>query len=95
MGESTIDQSQLAELLMKTGHHHHQAYIEADGVDPEWALWYSGYLQANLWDSAGVLPSRSRLIQLLLNAEADFNASGSTDPWPPAYAACILNELQA
>lgn len=38
MGESTMDQSQLAELLMKTGHHHHQAYIEADGVDPEWAL---------------------------------------------------------
>ena len=25
MGESTMDASQLAELLKKTGHHHHQA----------------------------------------------------------------------
>ncbi len=83
----------LAELLMETGHHHHQAYISADGVDPEWALWYSGYLQSRMWDRAGVIPTRSRLIQLLLNAEESYNASGSSDPWPPIYAAQMLAAL--
>ena len=35
----------LAELIVQTGHHHHQAYLSSDGVDPEWAAWYAGYLK--------------------------------------------------
>ena len=92
---SPITTDELVELLKQTGHHHHQAYMASNGVDPEWALFYAGYLQSHLWDRAGVLPTRSRLVQLLLNAEAAFNATGSTDPWQPSYAKFILNELQA
>ena len=90
MSDTTIDAAELAELLMETGHHHHEAYIDADGVDPEWALWYSGYLQARLWDRAGILPTRSRIIQTLLNAEQAHNDAGGEGPWPPVYAKMML-----
>lgn len=93
--ESKMTTGELAELIMQTGHHHHLAYAESDGVDPEWPLWYAGFLQARMWDSAGVLPSRSKLVQLLLNAEAEYLASGSDEPWPPLYAAHILSDLQS
>ncbi len=86
---------ELTELLQQTGHHHHQAFIDSNGIDPEWALWYAGYLQAHMWDQGGSLPSRSRLIQLLLNAEEEFNASGDDGPWHPSYAAHILQRLSA
>ena len=36
---------QLEELLRETGEAHHQAYIETDGADPEWPLWYADYLR--------------------------------------------------
>lgn len=91
----TITTEELAELLVETGHHHHQAYIESDGVDPEWALWYSGYLQSRLWDRAGVLPSRSQLIQLLMNGNDEHEASGGDSPWPAFYAKGILESLGA
>ena len=54
----TTTVEELAELLLETGHHHHQAYVSSDGVDPEWALWYADYLQTRLWDGAGSLPTR-------------------------------------
>ena len=35
---------QLAELFKKTGQAHHQAFIETDGEDPDWPIWYANYL---------------------------------------------------
>ena len=36
---------QLKGLLREVGEAHHQAYIETDGADPEWPLWYADYLR--------------------------------------------------
>jgi hypothetical protein len=36
---------QLEELFREAGAAHHQAYIETDGADPEWPLWYADYLR--------------------------------------------------
>ncbi len=47
-----MDASELADLFRETGSKHHAAFIEADGVDPEWALWYSSYLQGATVGSA-------------------------------------------
>ncbi len=76
----------LADLLLETGHHHHQAYISSNGIDPEWALWYSGYLQTKLWDRGGPIPTRSSLVHLLVQAEKDFVATPESPDWPPVYA---------
>jgi NAD(P)H-hydrate epimerase len=90
---TAITQTEVAELLLETGHHHHQAYADSDGVDPEWALWYSGYLQSRLWDRAGSLPTRSLLVHLLLSAERDHAATTEEVPWPQFYAGVILAAL--
>ncbi len=90
---TTITVDELAELLLETGHHHHRAYIESDGTDPEWAMWYAGYLQSRLWERAGSLPSRSLLVHLLLTAQADHEANGGDNPWPPHYGRVILAAL--
>lgn len=83
----------LAKLILETGHHHHQAYTDADGVDPEWPLWYAAHLQGLLWDKAGRLPTRSELVHLLLTAEAAHAASGGGEPFAEFYAEVILNAL--
>ncbi|WP_168991286.1 NAD(P)H-hydrate epimerase [Mycobacterium attenuatum] len=83
----SITVTELADLLVETGQRHHQAYADTDGADPEWALWYSGYLQARLWDRAGRLPSRSQLVGLLQSAEHRY---GSAEGWPLRYAGHLL-----
>ena len=92
---TTITGSELAALLRETGERHHAAFIESDGADPEWALWYADYLQAHLWDRAGRLPSRGELVYLLVGAERAHAASGSDEPWPDAYARFLLEGLTA
>lgn len=88
-----MTRDQLAELILQTGHHHHQAFLETDGGDPEWALWYAAYLQAHLWDSAGTLPTRSLLVHLLLGAEEQHTQATDPGPWPAFYADVILARL--
>ena len=44
---------QIAELFQKTGSDHHQAFIETDGEDPEWPLWYAECLVIN-WDRSSI-----------------------------------------
>ena len=81
-----ITDEELAELMVETGHHHHAAYIDSDGVDPEWALWYAGYLQAQIWDRLGRVLTKSELVYLLI--ASDLEARDSNDPreWPQLYA---------
>ncbi len=86
---------ELAALLVDTGQHHHHAYISSDGTDPEWPLWYAGYLQTNIWDRVGAVPTRSSLVHLLLEAEQRFNATGGSSDWPPFYARFILENLSS
>lgn len=43
-----ITADELAVLLVDAGHHHHDAYGESDGADPEWPLWYAQLLLAHL-----------------------------------------------
>ncbi|AGZ49093.1 yjeF-related family protein [Mycobacterium kansasii 662] len=88
----SITAAELADLLVETGERHHQAYADTDGADPEWALWYSGYLQARLWDRAGRLPSRSQLVGLLQSAERRY---GGAEGWPARYAGHLLAGLDA
>ena len=86
-------EARLAKLLEEAGKKHHAAFIKADGVDPEWALWYAGYVQSRFWDAAGRIPTRSELVYLLIGAERAHGASGDDGPWPPFYARYILAEF--
>ena len=76
---------ELTALLIETGHRHHQAYEETDGADPEWPLFYAGYLQAKLWDRLGKPFSRSELVWLLVQGDREARASEDPSQWPAIY----------
>jgi NAD(P)H-hydrate epimerase len=90
-----ITEAELAALLRQTAERHHAAFIESDGADPEWALWYASDVQALIWDRAGRLPTRGELVYLLVGAERAHATSGSDEPWADAYARFLLDGLAA
>ena len=90
---SHIAVEQLAALVRETGEAHHSAYEATDGTDPEWASWYSGHLQALLGGDLGRPITRSEITYLLLQAEKNHEAYGSTEPWPVFYAHVILDAI--
>ena len=91
-----ISEQELGELFMETGHHHHDAYKTADGKDPDWPLFYAGYLQARLWDRLGRILSRSELIYLLVSADKAFQATGQEwKQWPGFYAKFFVESFAA
>ena len=57
---------QLEELFRETGEAHHQAYIETDGADPEWPLWYADYLRVRIGSLLEANFTQSELVYLLI-----------------------------
>jgi len=92
----SISEKDLAALFMETGKHHHAAYKAADGVDPEWALFYAGYFQTRVWDRLGSIPTRSAIVHFLLDADEGFQATGKDYmEWPGYYAKLYLEKFTA
>ena len=57
---------QLEDLFHEVGEAHHQAYIETDGADPEWPLWYADYLRERLGTLLDASFTRSELVHMLV-----------------------------
>jgi hypothetical protein len=76
----------LEELFRETGEAHHQAYIEADGADPEWPLWYAEYLHVRLASLLEASFTKSELVYLLIWVanEQPLDAPGAD--WARYYA---------
>jgi NAD(P)H-hydrate epimerase len=90
-----IDEREFARLIAATGRAHHAAFAASDGVDPDWALWYAGHLQATVWDRLGSVPSRAELTFLLVAAERAYGAAGDErGDWPTFYARYILDHFR-
>jgi NAD(P)H-hydrate epimerase len=93
--DTTMTNEELAALLLETGQHHHQAFIESDGADPEWALWYAAHLQTKIWDSFGSVPTRSKLVHVLIDGDERIRAGETTEAWSTFYAQLISDALSA
>lgn len=85
-----LTQNELADLITAAGHAHHAAYIDSDGVDPDWAMYYAGYLEAHLGDRLGRKASRSELTYLLVKAQREHDALSDDSPFAPYYASVLL-----
>lgn len=81
----------IAELLVQAAHSHHEAFLATDGVDPEWPLWYAEFLHGRIDEFLQARPTRSKLVQCLLNAEDAHGSSGANTPWPVFYAGYLLS----
>jgi hypothetical protein len=82
---------QLEELFREASAAHHQAYIETDGADPEWPLWYADYLRERLGAHLDVSFTRSQLVYLLILVanEQPLNAPGAN--WARYYARFFIS----
>ncbi|MFQ5947652.1 MAG: hypothetical protein ACE5KX_02165 [Acidimicrobiia bacterium] len=80
----------LADLLRETGEAHHEAFIESDGVDPEWPLWYADHLHDRLPDLIGTGLTKSKLVWLLVEADRQRTADAPESDWPSYYADFFL-----
>ena len=85
-------EAELAALLRETGERHHEAFAATDGADPEWPLWYAGYLEDRIGDWVGRPPTRSRIVHWLVGA-ADAH-EGTEEPWPTFYARYVVEAAQ-
>lgn len=80
----------LVALLRESGPAHHQAYIETDGDDPDWPIWYAGYLHDRLNTLLGTALTKTQLIVLLVELDQLQRSEDPARPWPEFYAEQIL-----
>ncbi len=80
----------LADLFRETGRAHHQAFITTDGDDPEWPLWYAGYLQARLGRLLNRAFTKSEIVYFLVMAEKEQSARAPGADWAGFYATLLL-----
>jgi hypothetical protein len=81
---------QLEGLFHEVGKAHHQAYIETDGADPEWPLWYGDYLRERLGGLLDASFTKSELVHMLVlvSGEQPLKTPGAN--WARYYAGFFI-----
>lgn len=85
MTEQDLGQ-RLEGLFHEVGEAHHQAYIETDGADPEWPLWYADYLRDRLAPLLDASFTRSELVYLLVMVANEQPLAAPGANWARYYA---------
>lgn len=90
----TSRKDRIAALLQETAAAHHDAFLDQDGDDPEWPLWYATYLHERLPPLLGRALTRSELVYALMHLEQQMAGQGTETPWPEYYAAYLLERYR-
>lgn len=80
----------LQALLREAGPAHHQAYIETDGDDPDWPIWYAGFLRDRLNALLDTALTKTQLIVLLVELDQLQRSEAPAADWTHFYAEQIL-----
>ena len=84
------NKDQLTALFKESGPAHHRAYIETDGDDPEWPIWYADYLQPELNTYLGVELTKSMTVYWLIKLDQDYRAASTKLSWPEWYSNILI-----
>ena len=84
----------LAAVLAAAGPAHHAAYIETDGDDPEWPIWYANHVA----DDVRRILERpdltvSRLVWAFVDTDQAHRREAPDVAWPTFYAERFTAEL--
>lgn len=82
---------QISELFHETGEEHHKAFIETEGVDPEWPLWYADYLLDKLHKILGASFTKAELVYLLVTADKEQVLRAPGADWTKYYAKLLID----
>ena len=80
----------LAELLLEAGKAHHQAFLDKNGDDPEWPLWYAEYLKEKLPAILGTQMTRSRIVYELIRLDEE--GLPTAMDWTQVYAGKLVQK---
>jgi len=80
----------LAQLLISTGNSHHEAFIETDGSDPNWAIWYADHALDQVNSLLGATMSQEELIYELVALSHKQPTDAPDTPWPEYYASSLV-----
>lgn len=84
----------LIDLLRESGPAHHQAYIETDGDDPDWPIWYADFLRDRLNALLGAALTKAQFIDLLVELDALQRCEDPAGDWPAFYAEKMLTRYR-
>lgn len=73
-------------LFREAASAHHQAFIETDGADPDWPLWYADHLRERLGALFNARFTRSELVYLIVTAAKEQETFAPGADWPKYYA---------
>ncbi len=85
----------VAMLLARTATAHHEAFIQVDGADDDWSLWYATYLQQPLSQRLGRHLSRIEIARGLVELNEDMLARRSDADWKQVYAEGLVDRYRA
>jgi NAD(P)H-hydrate epimerase len=85
---------QIAELLLQTGSAHHTAFLDVDGQDPDWPMWYAEYLQNRLPPLLGRELTMSELTCLMVDLDRRHREKKPDSPWHSFYAQQLIEQSQ-
>ena len=71
---------------MEAGKAHHQAFIEQNGKDPDWPIWYANYLQTPLSEILNADLTQSQIVYLLVMLDAKQSLEAPAGNWRRYYA---------
>jgi hypothetical protein len=76
----------IAKLLLQTRSAHHTAFLDVDGHDPDWPIWYAEYLQERLPPLLDNNLTTSELTALMIDLDHHHRTEEPDIPWQSFYA---------
>lgn len=84
----------IADVLAEAGAAHHAAYLETDGEDPEWPLWYADHV---IGDLRRILEKPtltiSRVVWALVAGDESYRRGLQSESWHHHYAERFVIDL--
>ena len=87
--------AKVRDLLHEAGETHHVVFRIVDGVDDDWASWYTRWLidHSELPDVLGTRPVASELTWLLVQLDRDYLKESPAEAWESWYAERLVGHL--
>jgi len=82
-------------VLHRAAETHHEVFGIVDGVDDDWATWYSDWLVnlSELPELLGTKPTRSHLTHMLVQLDKDYTEQQPKERWEDHYARALIDRF--
>lgn len=83
----------LTDLFKSAGYVHEQAFLQTNGDDPDWPIWYAEILKDKINNLLDTQFSLSNIVYFLIQFENDRRLFLEKNDWPSFYADKMIDKL--